>query len=60
MDKHDSAAIQLRIEGPIFDSIENWRRSHPKIPSRAEAVRQLLEQALAAHPVVPSAPRLST
>jgi hypothetical protein len=42
----ESAAIRLDLEGPIFESIENWRRSHSKIPSRADAVRQLLEQAL--------------
>jgi hypothetical protein len=46
----ETAAIRLDLEGPIFESIENWRRSHSKIPSRAEAVRQLIEQALAAHP----------
>jgi hypothetical protein len=42
----ETAAIRLELEGPIFESIENWRRSHSKIPSRTEAVRQLLEQAL--------------
>jgi hypothetical protein len=52
----ETAAIRLDLEGPIFKSIENWRRSHSKIPSRAEAVRQLIEQALAAQ----SAPGIST
>jgi hypothetical protein len=40
-----NAAIQLRL-GPLFVSVENWRRSQPKIPSRAEAVRLLVERAL--------------
>jgi hypothetical protein len=60
MSSNETASIRLDLEGHIFESIENWRRSHPKIPSRAEAVRQLVEQALAACPVVPSVPGLRT
>jgi hypothetical protein len=37
---------QVRLTGPIFLSVENWRRSQSKIPSRSEAIRQLLEKAL--------------
>jgi hypothetical protein len=35
------------LEGPIFIRIEDWRRSQPKIPSRANAIRQLVERGLA-------------
>jgi hypothetical protein len=42
-----SAAIRLDLTGRLFDSVENWRRDHVKIPSRAEAVRLLVERALA-------------
>jgi hypothetical protein len=40
------AAVQLRLKGETFALIENWRRGQTKIPSRAEAIRQLVEQAL--------------
>ena len=43
--KHERASPRCRTpEQAIL--IENWRRSQPKIPSRSEAVRQILEQAL--------------
>lgn len=41
-----SAAVRFQLEGPIFAQIENWRRSQPKIPSRPDAIRQLLQRAL--------------
>jgi hypothetical protein len=40
------AAVQLRLKGETFISLENWRRSQSKIPSRSDAIRQLLERAL--------------
>ena len=42
----DAAAVRLALEGPIFALVEDWRRSQPKIPSRNEAIRQLIQQAL--------------
>ena len=45
-----SAAVRLRLEGPLFALLEDWRRSHNKIPSRAKALRLLIELALAADP----------
>jgi hypothetical protein len=42
----ETAAVRLELEGPIFVSVENWRRSQQKIPSRAEAIRQLIQRAL--------------
>jgi len=41
------AAVQVRLEGPLYQALENWRRSRPKIPARSEALRELLERALA-------------
>jgi hypothetical protein len=41
-----NAAVQLRLKGDTFISIENWRRLQAKIPSRSEAIRQLVERAL--------------
>jgi hypothetical protein len=47
------AAVRLALEGPIFALVENWRRSQPKIPSRNEAIRLLIRQALEREAVVP-------
>ena len=41
-----TAAVRLQLEGPIFALVEDWRRSQPKIPSRNEAIRLLLQGAL--------------
>ena len=41
-----TAAVRLQLEGPIFALVEEWRRLQPKIPSRNEAIRLLLWQAL--------------
>jgi hypothetical protein len=40
------AAVQVRLEGPLFDRLEAWRRAQSKIPSRADALRQCLDRAL--------------
>jgi Arc/MetJ-type ribon-helix-helix transcriptional regulator len=40
-----TAAVVLRLTNDTFDWIEDWRRSQPKIPSRSDAIRQLLELA---------------
>ena len=42
------AAIQVRVDGQLFERLENWRRRQPKIPARSDALRELLERALAA------------
>ena len=33
----NSGAIHVRLHGPLFEHLENWRRSQPKIPSRSDA-----------------------
>jgi hypothetical protein len=43
------AAVQVRLDGPLFAELENWRRAQPKIIPRSWALRQLLERALSAH-----------
>jgi hypothetical protein len=42
------SAIQVRVSGSLYDQLENWRRAQPKIPARSEALRTLIEKALAA------------
>jgi hypothetical protein len=41
-----TAAVQLRLKAETLTSVENWRRSQAKIPSRAAAIRLLVERAL--------------
>jgi hypothetical protein len=40
--------IQGRVSDQLFERLEDWRRAQPKIPSRAEALRLLIERALPA------------
>jgi hypothetical protein len=53
--QNGSAAIQVRVEGPIFTRIEDWRRSQSKIPSRSQALRLLVERGLQAEQSAPAA-----
>jgi hypothetical protein len=46
-DRRQNAAVQLRL-GPLFELVEDWRRSQPKIPPRSEAIRELVRLALEA------------
>jgi hypothetical protein len=41
---------QVRLTGATFTSVENWRRQQGKIPSRADAVSQLLQRAFSEPP----------
>jgi hypothetical protein len=40
--------IQVRTQPDQLAAIDDWRRKQPDLPSRAEAIRRLVEQALAA------------
>ncbi len=45
--KENAGAVFVRLRGPLFDQLEDWRRSQAAIPSRSEALRALIERALA-------------
>jgi hypothetical protein len=51
MEDHSSAkagaAVQVRLTGPLFTALEDWRRRQPKLLPRSQALRELLRQALA-------------
>jgi hypothetical protein len=51
MDNHSSAeaggAVQVRLSGPLFTALEDWRRRQPKLLPRSQALRELLGQVLA-------------
>ena len=38
--------IHMKIEKPLLDAVDDYRRAQPEIPSRAEAIRQLMRRAL--------------
>ena len=42
--------FEMRVPGAFLLAVDDWRRRQPDIPSRAEAIRRLVEQALAAKP----------
>ena len=46
-ESHDKL-VQLRMSQRLFDLIDDYRRSQPDLPSRSEAIRRLVEQALKA------------
>jgi len=39
-------AIHARLEDPLIERVDNWRRQQPVIPPRSQAVRELIEEAL--------------
>jgi hypothetical protein len=43
----DTEAVNLRLPRDTLDAVEDMRRQLEKIPSRPEAIRQLIDQALA-------------
>lgn len=43
----EPSAIQVRVSGSLREQVENWRRSQEKIPPLSQALRLLLERALA-------------
>ena len=42
-DNPKRSRFEPRINSPLSEWVEEWRRRQPKIPSRSEAVRQLVE-----------------
>jgi hypothetical protein len=42
----DSEAVTVRLVRDALTRLDDWRREQPDLPSRPEAIRRLLEQAL--------------
>jgi hypothetical protein len=42
--------FQMRASAEFLAKLDDWRRKQQDLPSRAEAVRRLVEQALSAKP----------
>lgn len=44
--------FQMRVSEEFLRTIDDWRRKQPELPSRAEAIRQLIHTGLAARPIL--------
>jgi hypothetical protein len=55
----EGAAVQVRLSGTEFVSLENWRRAQEKIPPRSEAIREAIRRLV--HPTgdVPDVPTIN-
>jgi hypothetical protein len=36
----------VRLDAPVVEDVEDWRRTQPEIPSRSEAIHKLVELGL--------------
>ena len=45
-DQSDTERVQIVAPASWIRRIEEWRRAQPKIPSRSDAIRQLVELGL--------------
>jgi hypothetical protein len=46
-EEEQSERFQMRVAPSFFRAIDEWRRKQPDLPSRAEAIRRLVELGLA-------------
>jgi hypothetical protein len=48
MPKHPekNRLLQMRVSGDFLRTVDDWRRKQPELPSRSEAIRRLVQQAL--------------
>ncbi len=46
MTREKSQPFQMRVSPDWLSTIDEWRRQQPDLPSRAEAIRRLVDKAL--------------
>jgi hypothetical protein len=51
-EEEQTERFQMRVSPSFLKLIDDWRRKQPDLPSRAEAIRRLVEQAIASKPKV--------
>jgi len=49
--------FQMRVTEEFLRKVDDWRRKQPDLPSRAEAIRRLVEQAINASDTKSRKPR---
>lgn len=52
MTSRSDKQFQMRVSDDFLRAIDEWRRIHPDLPSRAEAIRQLIHTGLSARPIL--------
>ncbi len=50
----DTEPVTLRLPRHLIDAVEAYRRAQPDIPTRPEAIRQMLADWLTTHGYLPS------
>jgi len=40
--------FEMRVSKSFLEQVDDWRRNHPDLPSRANAIRILVERAIEA------------
>jgi hypothetical protein len=50
MSEKKDQRIPVMMSSEEVDAIDAWRRRHPDLPSRSEAIRQLVQQGLKVKP----------
>lgn len=51
MTREKNHPFQMRVSAEWLETIDNWREGQRPIPSRAEAIRRLVDFAMAAEPL---------
>lgn len=54
MDDPRSTRVHLMMSASELEALDEWRRAQPDLPSRAEAIRRLIDLGLAARPAKPT------
>ena len=49
-EEEQTERFQMRVSPSFLRLIDDWRRKQPDLPSRAEAIRRLVEQAVKPDP----------
>jgi len=47
MPKEKTTPVLVRFASALLDSVDSWRRIQKDLPTRPEAIRRLVEEALA-------------
>ena len=48
MEEEKTERFEMRVPRSFLISVDEWRRKQPDLPTRSEAIRRLVEKALAA------------
>lgn len=52
-DDNKTSTFQMRVDAEWLRKIDDWRRQQPELPSRAEAIRRLVDLGLGSVDALP-------